>query len=469
MAADDRLPKSAKATPEHLWGVPVEYSEEHIPEEELEAMRQQTDTTGDAMLEALLEHEPALMRQQGSAGLRSALEEVLDKHQQAAASASQRRSPRSTAAAAADPRVAAFVEHVSAEPNWLDRALLREGELVYLRYSTSASLGLMYFSLVGGFSAPKIIKVLDETGYLTRSDRNETWRRLNETIEMVLDCICADDGLEVLGAGWWAVLKVRMMHSRVRRRLLARGGARSWDKEAYGAPINQEDMMGTLLSFSINVLRAIQHTGAPWLTLREQEAYLHLWRYIGHLIGVREEFNVCTGVRRACGAVESVVQHLLMQPTPRSQQVAQRVLASVAGRKLGAMKRPWSYGMHAELARCMLGGPLADALGITASPLVTRVHAMVFLLVVRLINLVFPLLVRREGRLGAAVVRRTRAMLRWNCDTQLYPERFDSKGVAIPGADQWEPRTAHLSEVSVGVGEGEGEGGGPTCPFGFGQ
>jgi hypothetical protein len=331
----------------------------------------------------------------------------------------------------------------------------------------------MYFSLVGGFSAPKIIKVLDETGYLTRSDRDETWRRLNETIEMVLDCVCRDDGLEVGEAGWWAVLKVRMMHSRVRRRLLARSGARAWDAETYGVPINQEDMMGTLLSFSVNVIRSIQRTGAPWLSLREQEAYLHLWRYIGHLIGVQEQYNVCTSVRRAGGAVESVVMHLLMHPSPRSQQVAQRVLASVAGRKLGAMKRPWGYDMHAQLARCMLGAPLADALGITAPPVTTQMHALLFLFVVRLLNLVFPLLVRREGSLGPSVVARTRAMLRKNCDTQLYPERFDSAGRAIPGAEKLKPKTAHLSEVPAdqyyeGAAEARAGVAGASCPFGFG-
>ena len=473
---DDKIPSSnppvsVDSPPvEHLWDVKIQYAAEHIPTHELEEMRLQIDQVGDDMLSALLERTPALLQQQGSSGLLEALKDELRAQQQQQEGRQTKKQTRSTGQQTKDARVSAFFEQVLAEPEWLDRDLLREGQLVYLRYSTSCSLGLMYFSLVGGFSAPKIVKVLDETGYLTRSGRDETWRRLNETIEMVLDCMCTDDGLEVGEVGWWSVLKVRLMHSRVRHRLLARSGARAWDAGTFGQPINQEDMMGTLCSFSINVLLSIQKTGAPWLTLKEQEAYLHLWRYIGHLIGVREENNVCTSVSRAGGAVESVVQHLLMAPTERSKQAAARVLAAVADRKVGAMKKPWSLAMHSQLARAMLGEALADALGIMAAPPSIRMHALIFLFIVQVMNLVLPLLVSRDGVVGPWLLARTRMIIRRQCDTQLYPERFGNS--ASTTADAAVDATAvngdaKKKETLLAPDEQVHGSGGGTCPFGY--
>ena len=85
------------------------------------------------------------------------------------------------------------------------------------------------------------------------------------------------------GEGWEAALSVRMLHSRVRLRLLGKASARAnstsgnsssssggggggirshWDVTSYGLPINQEDMVGTLLAFSVNVLEAIHRIGA---------------------------------------------------------------------------------------------------------------------------------------------------------------------------------------------------------------
>ena len=292
---------------------------------------------------------------------------------------------------------------------------------------------------------------------------------------MVLDCLCSDTALDTEDVGWWSILKVRMMHSRVRHRLLARKGSQTWDARKYGQPINQEDMMGTLCSFSINVLFSIQKTGAPWLTQREQEAYIHMWRYIGHLIGIRDENNVCTSVSRAGGAVESVVRHLLMQPTERSKQVAARVLAAVANRKVGAMKRPWSLEMHSQLARVMLGEALSDALGIQAASRYIRMHVFIFFCIVRIMNLVLPLLLSRSGVVGPWLLARTRATIRRNCDTQLYPERFVKNAGATTDTE------VHAASCSVTENKGNketllvyaahvhslGGNGAGSCPFGF--
>jgi len=259
-------------------------------------------------------------------------------------------------------------------PEWLDWTQVEQGQLVFLKHSASAAMGLLYFSLIGGFSAPKIVKVLDTTGYLTSENKDATWRRLNETLYMVVECL-QKDGLRVGGEGWMSVLRVRLLHSRVRYRILQKfKGKKKWDTATYGLPINQEDMFATLLSFSTNVLESIDRIAflgiphvfrgknASVLSLQEQNAYLHLWRYIGRLIGVRDEYNMCTNVPASKGAIESVVMHLL-HPNDRSQAVANLVLRSVADRP----PLMWSFNKHAQAARMLLGENLADALHIPFS------------------------------------------------------------------------------------------------------
>ena len=156
---------------------------------------------------------------------------------------------------------------------------------------------------------------------MTTTNYDATWRRLNETMEMVLDCLETPRGLDIGQAGWKSVLRVRLLHSRVRLGILKRG---QWDSTMNGMPINQEDMVATLLSFSANILKTIQRmTGR--LTPADYEAYLHLWRYVGHLIGVRDEYNPCTNMNLAGGTTESIVLHLLT-PDGRSGEVARNVL-----------------------------------------------------------------------------------------------------------------------------------------------
>ena len=55
-------------------------------------------------------------------------------------------------------------------PEWLDFDIIRKGQLVFYKYASSSSMALLYFSLVGGFSAPKIVAVLDQTAYLTKGN-----------------------------------------------------------------------------------------------------------------------------------------------------------------------------------------------------------------------------------------------------------------------------------------------------------
>jgi hypothetical protein len=61
------------------------------------------------------------------------------------------------------------------------------------------------------------------------------------------------------------------------------------------------------------------------------QSFLHLWRYISYLIGVRDEFNPLTSLNRARGAVQSVVSHLL-DPDGTSMVLAAHMIRSISYR-----------------------------------------------------------------------------------------------------------------------------------------
>ena len=120
---------------------------------------------------------------------------------------------------------AALLASLTAEPPWLDWGLLARGQEVYLRHLPSAGLVLFNVSLIGGFSAPKITKVLEQNGYLVGPPRL-AMRRLFDTGRLMVDaCASGPDALRAGGAGWRAAVRVRALHAKVRRRLLRRGGS----------------------------------------------------------------------------------------------------------------------------------------------------------------------------------------------------------------------------------------------------
>jgi hypothetical protein len=225
-----------------------------------------------------------------------------------------------------------------------------------------------------------------------------------ETFEMVAECISSDDAMDVDHVGWHSVVKVRLLHSRVRRQIRRRN--KDWDTTHYGIPINQEDMMATLLSFSISVLKSVRKIGAPWLTEHEEHAYLHLWRYIGFVIGVREECNPLSSMNRAHGTIESVVLHLL-HPDDRSVAIANHVLQAVAHRPPNS---DWTPAMHSEMARWLLGNPLSEALGIKRS-ILCYLYTFKIMIVLQLVALILPLMINSNTTFGRKMAHTVRSAI----------------------------------------------------------
>lgn len=174
------------------------------------------------------------------------------------------------------PVLESYFERTGQLPSWADLQLIREGSAAFRRCGPQVIISLVCAALPSCYAAAKGVQVLSLTGRLEA----DTFRRVVETAQMIID-VMSPGGLEPGGHGLRTVQKVRLMHAAVRH--LARQSGRlkpEWDE-----PINQEDMAGTLVTFSVVTIRSLARLGYT-LSAQEAEAYHHAWRVIGHLMGV---------------------------------------------------------------------------------------------------------------------------------------------------------------------------------------
>jgi hypothetical protein len=202
-------------------------------------------------------------------------------------------------------------------------------------------------------------------------------RRLAETSRFV-EAVTAPGGLRPRGDGLACAVRVRLVHAAVRR-MLARSSI--WRAEAWGAPINQADMAGTVMLFSLLVLDGLERLGVR-TTRAEREDYLHLWRYTAYLLGVDEELR-CASEAEA-RALWDLLSSTQDDPDDDSRALARALMESpVRGARRPAdlararRMRPVGYA----LSRYLLGDAYADRLGYPRTPLARALP------VVRLVNL----------------------------------------------------------------------------------
>lgn len=179
------------------------------------------------------------------------------------------------------PPLVAYFETVGAEVVPPSPRVLA-GEQFFAAYGPEIVMLLGCYSLPAAYAAKKGVQVLYRTGFLARRPN----RRLFETAQMVID-VMSPGGLGPGGRGVRTAQKVRLMHAAIRH-LIRTDPAQPWDTAALGVPINQEDLAGTLMTFSWIVLDGLKQMRVP-VTDEQAAAYLDAWRAVGQHMGVRPE------------------------------------------------------------------------------------------------------------------------------------------------------------------------------------
>ncbi|KAJ9477871.1 DUF2236 domain-containing protein [Pseudozyma hubeiensis] len=321
--------------------------------------------------------------------------------------------------------------------------VLQRGQQVFYRYAGPMLTVLLHFSLAGGFASPRITEVLKQTAYLVpntsvshanqdapggipclptveelrrtfkvdkaRADR--TWSRLLETTQFILDVVenagsllppsisAASDPkatksnphlapVEQGGEGWQSAVRVRLLHTTVRRRVMKLVEKRrsdpstchgnGYDVGTNGIPINQEDMLGTLCAFSSAPLMMMQKIGLR-PTAQERKDYIALWRHVGFYMGIEPALlrRAFVDAHTADRTMFCTILHLFNQVEvhtnqsgehrttlqPRMQGPTIPVLIACADRP--PFHTPLSA--HVAISRRLLGKSMADSLALPAS------------------------------------------------------------------------------------------------------
>ena len=111
------------------------------------------------------------------------------------------------------------------------------------------------------------------------------------------------------GKGYITAKKVRFLHASMRYMLLNPSAVsppptsedgqpkpfmekiaerqEAWDSQTLGAPVNQEDVAYTLLTFGLIIPKGLEKWGIP-ISQEEKDAFLHLWKLIGHVMGIED-------------------------------------------------------------------------------------------------------------------------------------------------------------------------------------
>jgi hypothetical protein len=176
----------------------------------------------------------------------------------------------------ASPELVMLFAHLDTEPDWLDWDRVERGAKVFRRYGVAA---FYYFGLItiDGYRNEFIHKPLILTGAYTGGS---AFGRFLETCRFWID-VSEPGGLRPGGEGRKTAVTVRIMHSMIRRRIIAHP---EWDSPRLGVPLSQNAQLGTLFtSFLLN-----EHTKKLGYLITEEEIldHMHFWRYVGYILGV---------------------------------------------------------------------------------------------------------------------------------------------------------------------------------------
>jgi len=207
----------------------------------------------------------------------------------------------------------AYVRSQRTLPEWADAAKIARAEALFMEMSMMSCTLLFCASLPQCYVVPDLAGVLQLAGQLTE----HTDYRIRSTAAMLFPVMMRGGLTDAAGFGVAQTLKVRLIHATIRHLILrgnpsdaARDDApavvppisppisppgapglhqalytQGWDVAQHGLPCNQEELAYTLLTFHYIFLMGLRKQGIGLLPA-DEEAYLHAWNVMGHVLGI---------------------------------------------------------------------------------------------------------------------------------------------------------------------------------------
>ncbi len=241
------------------------------------------------------------------------------------------------------PAIRAFFAEASRPPDWIDVAAVARGQQFFNRLVAHHFTSLYLASLPNSYAAAKGVQVLRMTGRL----QSDPQRRLNETAQFLMD-VAAPGAMDVDGVGVDRVLHVRLMHAAVRWMIAHDASVTRVDElpppsqetedlvwsASWGLPVNQEDLLGTWLTFTVVVYDAFDASGVDY-DAADVDDHLHLWRLVAHYLGIDPTLvpltradavvlrnRIFTRQQAPCGAGRAMAAALVAQARTRMPRLA---------------------------------------------------------------------------------------------------------------------------------------------------
>jgi hypothetical protein len=235
-----------------------------------------------------------------------------------------------------------------------DSSAIEAAQNLFVDHGPEILTTLGCYALPSAYAAAKGVKVLHQTAYLAKRPN----RRLFRTMQMVVD-VMEPGGLGPEGHGIRTIQKVRLIHAAIRHELL-HDKANQWDA-SFGVPINQEDLAGTLLTFSFLAVDGLRKLGAN-ISIEAAQAYLDAWCGIGSLLGVVPEMiphNLEDGA-----SLRDQIRRRQFVPSNEGREMTRALIEM-----LQKNSPPLLEGIPTGLMRLFMEREIADYLGIPESRL----------------------------------------------------------------------------------------------------
>lgn len=247
-------------------------------------------------------------------------------------------------------------------PEWTDDAKLRRSADFFNQNGLTIGAALFCASLPEAYAASRGARVLTLTARMV----NDPVRRVYETAQLLLD-VMSPGGLDPeTGAGYEDIRRVRLMHAAVRYLILndpevpktdVPGRFPSWCL-ASGVPINQEDLFGTLMTFTATVFESLDRLG---VVFSEEEAgsYLHTWCVVGHLLGLRADLLPLT--LADAREITAAIRRRQTRPSEDGVKLSRALVGAMRDTVRFRPLRP----LPASMVRWTVGPEVATTIGIS--------------------------------------------------------------------------------------------------------
>jgi hypothetical protein len=255
----------------------------------------------------------------------------------------------------ANPALERFLADTYELPSWADPDLIARGQACFKDWGPQIILSLFCASLPSAYAAKKGVQVLALTARLD----TDTTRRIMETGQFLVD-VLQPGGIERNAIGRRSIQRVRLMHATVRAlvRLRASEDPSIW-QDAWGTPINQEDLAGTLQSFAFVVGEPLPKLGIR-IKRADADAYIHLWNVIGHQLGLRQELQPAD--LREARELVAQIRRRQQAPSPQGLEMGQALVAFLEAQVPGRFADRYV----ATTIRYLVGTEVGDMIGVPA-------------------------------------------------------------------------------------------------------